>query len=106
MFGAPRRRLMNHTRRDFSRIALAAFPLASAFAAKINSKFGGVQIGAITYSFRGTNDLDAIVKMMVDSGLGEVELMETDAERAAGAPQVGRGGGRPRGDGPGKGPGG
>src|ERR1043166_2555027 len=103
MFEAPRRHTMNHTRRDFRRIALAAVPIASVFAAKVNSKFGGVQIGAITYSFRGTNDLDAIVKMLVDSGVGEVELRETDAERAAGAPQVARGGGRPGG---GKGPGG
>src|ERR1051325_11425209 len=67
-----RRLLMIYTRRDFGRIAIAAVPIATAFAAKINSKFGGVQIGAITYSFRGTNDLDAIVKMLVDSGVGEV----------------------------------
>jgi sugar phosphate isomerase/epimerase len=97
---------MIYSRRDFGRIALASVPLANAFAAKINSKFNGVQVGAITYSFRGTNDLDLIIKDLVDCGIGEVELMETDAERAAGAPQIGRGGGRPGGGGPGKGPGG
>ena len=57
---------MIHTRRDFGKIALAAMPLASAFAA-INSRFGGVQVGTITYSFRETNDLDAIIAMMVKS---------------------------------------
>ena len=64
---------MMHTRRDFGKIALAAIPFADALA-NVNSKFGGVQIGAITYSFRETNDLDAIIKMMVRIGLGEAEL--------------------------------
>jgi sugar phosphate isomerase/epimerase len=75
------------TRRDFGKIALAAIPLARAWAAT-NSNFGGVQIGAITYSFRGMNDLDAIIQAMVKIGLGEVELMSTDAEAAAGAPRL------------------
>ena len=61
---------MIHTRRDFGKIALAAIPFADALAS-VNSKFGGVQIGAITYSFRETNDLDAVIKMMVQIGLGE-----------------------------------
>jgi sugar phosphate isomerase/epimerase len=77
---------MIRTRRDFGKIALAAIPLARAWAAT-NSNFGGVQIGAITYSFRGMNDLDAIIQAMVKIGLGEVELMSTDAEAAAGAPR-------------------
>jgi sugar phosphate isomerase/epimerase len=76
---------MMHTRRDFGKIALAAIPFADALA-NVNSKFGGVQIGAITYSFRETNDLDAIIKMMVRIGLGEAELMSNHAEAAAGAP--------------------
>jgi sugar phosphate isomerase/epimerase len=91
------------TRRDFGKIALAAIPLARTWAA-INSNFGGVQIGAITYSFRGMNDLDAIIQGMVKIGLGEVELMSTDAEAAAGAPRPapsqargGRAGGADRG---------
>jgi sugar phosphate isomerase/epimerase len=77
---------MIRTRRDFGKIALAAIPLARAWSA-INSKFGAVQIGAITYSFRGMNDLDAIIQAMVKIGLGEVELMSSDAEAAAGAPR-------------------
>ena len=91
---------MLYTRRDLGKIALATIPLVHA-QTKLNSKFGGVQIGAITYSFRGTNDLDAIIKMMVESGLSEVELMSDDAERAAGAPRQSRGGpGRGAGKGP------
>jgi sugar phosphate isomerase/epimerase len=87
---------MIYTRRDLGKIALAAIPLAR-LQAKVNSKFGGVQIGAITYSFRdGTNDLDAIIKAMVQIGLSEAELMSNHAEAAAGAPSPPRGGGAGR----------
>jgi sugar phosphate isomerase/epimerase len=82
---------MIYSRRDLGRMAFASVPLASALAA-VNSKFDGVQIGTITYSFRGTNDLDAIVQMMARIGLSEAELMSNDAEAAAGAPGQGRGG--------------
>jgi sugar phosphate isomerase/epimerase len=90
---------MLYTRRDAGKIALAALPMAKAFGA-VNSKFNGVQIGAITYSFRGMNDPDEIIKAMVDIGLGEAELMSNHAEAAAGAPVQnpgGRGQGRGRG---------
>jgi sugar phosphate isomerase/epimerase len=94
---------MLYTRRDLGKIALATIPLARA-QTKLDSKFGGVQIGAITYSFRGTNDLGAIIKMLVQAGLSEVELMSEDAEAAAGAPARTRGGpGRGAGKGPPKG---
>ncbi len=86
--------MMIYSRRDLGRMALASIPLAKALAA-VNSKFDGVQIGAITYSFRGTNDLDAIIQMMVRIGLSEAELMSNDAEGAAGAPSQGRGGPAP-----------
>jgi len=95
--------VMNYSRRELGKIALLSLPLARGLA-EINSKFGGVQIGAITYSFRGTNDLDAVIQLMVKIGLGEAELMSSDAETAAGAPSQGRGGGPGRG--PGAGPGG
>lgn len=50
---------MQFTRRDIGRITLASAPLAQAFGAKkIDSKFGGVQIGAITYSFNRIANLD------------------------------------------------
>src|SRR5579872_5479571 len=97
---------MLYTRRDVGKIALAAVPLARGLAA-INSKFNGVQIGAITHSFRQIRDLDEVIKAMVQCGLGETELMSDLAESAAGAPsQGGRGGGgRAPGRGPGGGPG-
>lgn len=76
---------MLYTRRDLGRIALSAIPLASALA-EINSKFGGVQVGTITYSFRETHDLDAVIKMIAQIGIGEVELMYDHAERYAGMP--------------------
>jgi sugar phosphate isomerase/epimerase len=74
---------MIYTRRHFGKVALAAIPAARALA-EINSKFGGVQMGTISYSFRETNDLDAIIRMTVESGLGEMELMSNHAEWAAG----------------------
>ena len=64
-------------------------------AAKINSRINGVQIGAITYSFRSMPAED-IIKAYVDIGLGEMELMSNHAEQLAGAP-AGRGGGGRRG---------
>jgi sugar phosphate isomerase/epimerase len=78
------------TRRDFSKAALAAIPAWNALAA-IDSRIGGVQVGAITYSFGGMN-LDEVVKAFVTIGLGEMELMSNTAEAAMGAPgQAGRG---------------
>ncbi len=93
---------MQITRRDMGRIALASVPLASAFGAKkINSRFGGVQIGAITYSFNriANPDPEAILKAYVEIGLGEAELMSNHCEALAGAPAMpmfGRPGGGPR----------
>ena len=46
-----------------------------------NSKFAGVQVGAITYSFRDlTGGLEAVLKACVDAGLSSVELMGTGVE--------------------------
>jgi sugar phosphate isomerase/epimerase len=73
----------------------AALPLAGALrAAAINSKFNGVQIGAITYSFNSiaNQDPEAIIRAYVEIGLGEAELMSNHCEALAGAPRVGRGG--------------
>src|ERR1700678_4519693 len=85
----------SYTRRDFGKIALASLPLARAYAA-VNSKFDGVQIGAITYSFRSFTDAEEVIKAMVEIGLGEAELMSNHCEALAGAPAMpsfGRGGG-------------
>jgi sugar phosphate isomerase/epimerase len=86
---------MPFTRRDALKLAVAAAPLASALAApRINSKFHGVQIGAITYSFNSiaNPDPEAIIKAYVEIGLGEAELMSNHCEALAGAPSAGRGG--------------
>ncbi len=86
------------SRRDFTRLTLAGVPaslivanLPLSAAGKIESRIKGVQIGAITYSFRSMNAED-IIKAYVDIGLGEMELMSNHAEQLAGAP-AGRGGG-------------
>jgi sugar phosphate isomerase/epimerase len=95
----------HYSRRDFGKLALAGVP-ASWLAAgiglsardKINSTINGVQIGAITYSFRSIPNADDIIKAYVTIGLGEMELMSNHAEALAGAPS-GRGGGGGRGRG-------
>jgi sugar phosphate isomerase/epimerase len=84
------------------RVALASLPLVRAFGAP-NSKINGVQIGVITYSFRGMSDAEEIIKTVARIGINSVELMSNHAEALAGAPaQGGRGGGAGRG--PGGGP--
>ncbi len=96
---------MEFTRRDLGKIALASLPLSKALAAKrIDSKFDGVQIGAITYSFNriASPDPEAIVRAYTEIGLGECELMSNHCEALAGAPApptFGRGPGMGRGPG-------
>lgn len=74
------------TRRQFGKTMLAA-PVFSALGA--NSVFGGVQIGAISYSFRSL-PADQILPAIVKAGLSEVELMSNHAEALVGAPSVRR----------------
>jgi sugar phosphate isomerase/epimerase len=98
---------MEYSRRDLGKIALVALPLSRAFGAKmIDSKIGGVQIGAITYSFNtiASPDPEAIIRAYVEVGLGEAELMSNHCEALAGAPAMpnfGRGGGGGMGRAPG-----
>ncbi len=62
------------TRRTFGKLTLAGLPLAtSAWAAKINSKIDGVQLGTQSYSFRDLSFNDALKAMAAD-GLGDCEL--------------------------------
>jgi sugar phosphate isomerase/epimerase len=83
---------MIYTRRDVGKIALASLPLAMAYG-KPNSKFHGVQIGVITYSFRTmTDDVDELIKIISNIGISEVELMSNSVETFAGAPSMRRGG--------------
>jgi sugar phosphate isomerase/epimerase len=86
---------MLFTRREIGKMALAAVPVARALrAAQIDSKFYGVQIGAITYSFNriANPDAEAIIQAFVEVGLGEAELMSNHCEALAGAPRASGGG--------------
>ncbi len=83
---------MEFTRRNFGKLALAtaAVPAGTLFAAKPDSKFDGVQIATITYSYRDrpelANDAHELLKLITESGISAIELMPTAAERFAGAP--------------------
>jgi len=72
--------------------ALAATSLTSgrtraADAARPNSKFHGVQIGVITYSYRSMpSTAEDLLKYIVQCGISSVELMGDPAEQFAGAP--------------------
>jgi sugar phosphate isomerase/epimerase len=76
--------------------ALATVPSGVlAGAGKPNSKFNGVQIGAITYSFRSLpSTAEDILKYVVQCGISSIELMGEPAEQFAGIPAGPRGGGR------------
>ena len=104
---------MSYTRREFGKLTMVGLPAAALLArgesivgalaqAKPNSLVDGVQIGAITYSFRSMPEqsAEATLKYVVDSGISGIELMGGPVESFAGAPASGRDGG------PGRGPGG
>jgi sugar phosphate isomerase/epimerase len=96
---------MNYSRRDFGKLTLSALPVPWLLAdaklaalAKVDSRINGVQVGAITYSFRTIPNADAILKAYVTIGLGEMELMSNHAEALAGAPLAPGGGRGPGGE--------
>src|SRR5688572_12123828 len=78
--------VITFTRREFGKLALAGVPAAAFYdapffgaglvQARPNSLFNGVQIGAITYSYRQMPDqsAEATLKYIVDSGISAVEL--------------------------------
>lgn len=81
------------TRRAFlgTAAAMSVLPLqpGDAFGAKPNSRFGGVQIGAITYSWRSMPTTpDDIIKYCVQAGLSSLELMSDVAENYFGLPKA------------------
>ncbi len=98
------------SRRDFGKIAVAAVPATLAAQGgrgralpKPNSKFAGVQVGVITYSFMGVQAID-MIPTIVKLGISEVELMSNHAEALVGAPTAaGRGGAPAAGGGGGRG---
>ncbi|HEY1337165.1 MAG TPA: sugar phosphate isomerase/epimerase [Bryobacteraceae bacterium] len=97
---------MTFTRRDFGKLALATGAASRVMgAAKPNSMFGGVQIGAITYSFHALpSSAEQVLSYCLECGISAIELMSNVAESYAGAPaQGGRGFGGA--GGPGRGPG-
>ena len=77
---------MTLSRRDFGKLAAAALP-AAALGAKPDSKFNGVQIGAITYSFRELPGGAAeTLQYSLECGLSAIEVMSGVPESYAGAP--------------------
>jgi len=88
-----------YSRRDFGKLVAAGLPLSLVLRARADSKINGVQIGAITYSFRTMSNPEDIIAAYKTLGLSEVELMSNHAEALAGAPPAPpfSGGGRGRG---------
>jgi sugar phosphate isomerase/epimerase len=70
-------------------LGIFCFPFSGTASGGKGSKFGGVQIGTITYSYRSMPDqsLQAILGYIVQSGLSSVELMGPAVEQYAGIPQ-------------------
>ncbi len=65
----------------------SAAPPAAPVAPLVNSNFGGVQIGAITYSWRSMpGSAEDILQYCLDSGVSSIELMGNVAEEYAGIP--------------------
>jgi sugar phosphate isomerase/epimerase len=101
---------MTYTRREFGQLTLAAVPVmnwignpswafqASNPAAKPNSNFGGVQIGAISYCFRQISySPEDVLKGMLYLGLNCLEFEQSFFEHYLGAPPDSTGGGQPAG---------
>lgn len=89
-----RRQFIGTTAAAVSGLALASNPVFGAPAiirnlGKPNSKFNGVQIGAITYSFRSLpGNAEQILKYCVECNVSAIELMGPTAEAFAGAPHT------------------
>jgi hypothetical protein len=83
---------MNCTRRDLAKLALAAFPAATLSAAKLNSNFGGVQVGInAPYSFHDMpGGADDILGYLTKTDISAVELRSQPVEAFLGAKLVPR----------------
>ncbi len=81
-----RRKFITSTSLVTAGLALAPGTFASV-KGKPDSKFGGVQIGAITYSWRSMpSTAEDILKYCVEAGISSIELMGDVAEKYAGLP--------------------
>ncbi|MFC1635721.1 sugar phosphate isomerase/epimerase family protein [Planctomycetota bacterium] len=88
-----RREFMSGAAALAASIVMSRYVLGGPAASKPNSNFNGVQIGAITYSYRGMpGTAEDLLKYAVKCGLSSLELMGDPAERFAGIPAgAGRG---------------
>ncbi len=74
-------------------VAVSAIPMNYAFKSpsvseKVNSNFGGVHIGTITYSWRAMpGGVENIIKYCQETGISSLELMGNDLETYLGAPE-------------------
>ncbi|MEY2792357.1 MAG: hypothetical protein RJA76_349 [Bacteroidota bacterium] len=86
---------LHNSRRDFllkgSLASLGFLVVGKAFANsafKPNSKFAGVQMGTITYSYRSLpGSLEQVIQYCLDSGVSAIELMGDAVEEFAGKPK-------------------
>lgn len=93
--GLSRRKFLGNTAAiaAFSMIPASSFGKGSYVAeaeagAAPDSKFGGVQIGAITYSWRSMpGGCENIIKYCTEAGISSIELMSGDVESDLGAPK-------------------
>jgi len=87
-FNLSRRRFL--TTSAMATAALAFTPVSELFAMgkKTDSNFGGVRIGAITYSWRSMpSTAQDILKYCLEAGISSIELMGNVAEEFAGIPK-------------------
>ena len=62
---------------------------AQSVSTKPNSKFEGIQIGVITYSYRSMpHDVDKLIEFCLASGISAIELMGDAVEEYAGKPKA------------------
>ncbi|HXE65099.1 MAG TPA: sugar phosphate isomerase/epimerase family protein [Bryobacteraceae bacterium] len=84
-----------YSRRTFGKLALAGIPLARSFGA-ITSTIAGVRMGvqSASFTFSGIG-VDAIIRILNDVGLAEIDVMSEHIENYLGGPVQLPGTGRP-----------
>ncbi|MCD6354499.1 MAG: sugar phosphate isomerase/epimerase [Prolixibacteraceae bacterium] len=82
-----RRNFLGTTLTATAALAFAPHSFAAGRSKKPDSKFGGVQIGVITYSWRSMpGTAEDILKYCVEGGISSIEMMGSVAENYAGIP--------------------